>query len=265
MDDTETWVIETPTAPRQVHLKTTAMHEVGHALGLDHSQDPSALMWAEYTGVKTIGPDDIAGIQSLYGPPSPDEGSSSAPPAAPAGVTATATTTVRVRSGPGTDFEQVGSVDVGATVPVLGKNPAGDWLYIEANGVRGWAAGFLFRIQGDLNTVPVVDQNGGGAAVPTAVPTPAGGTPPQPTTAPPANPGAVTGVSLSTVRVRSGPGTNYAPVGAIHGGTTVTLLARTGSSQWIYLEYQGIRGWVATWLLQITGDVNTLPVLQPIF
>jgi N-acetylmuramoyl-L-alanine amidase len=145
---------------------------------------------------------------------------------------------------------------------VLGKNPAGDWLFIEINGLRGWAAGFLFRVSGDINTVPVVDQNGNGAATP--VPTPAGAPTAQPTSAPP-NPGGMTGVTLSTVRVRSGPGTNYASVGAVDSGLTVTLLARTGTSQWIYIEYQGMRGWVATWLLQITGDVSTLPVLQPVF
>src|SRR5262249_54058987 len=51
-----------------------AIHELGHALGLDHSLDPTANMWPvfiRYNGPGTgasLQPDDIAGIQAIYGP-----------------------------------------------------------------------------------------------------------------------------------------------------------------------------------------------------
>ena len=106
LDDDETWVVNPPTLPWQIHLTTSVMHEMGHALGLDHSNDPSSLMWAEYAGVRGLGADDIAGIQALYGPPGPNEGVAAAPPTAPeaTGVTATAQTSLRLRSGPDTSF-----------------------------------------------------------------------------------------------------------------------------------------------------------------
>jgi hypothetical protein len=47
---------------------SVATHEVGHALGLRHSDVEGALMSAEYIGVNTLQADDIAGIQTLYGP-----------------------------------------------------------------------------------------------------------------------------------------------------------------------------------------------------
>lgn len=47
-----------------------AAHEIGHALGLDHSNISGALMYPYYSEA-FVGPqaDDIAGIQSIYGAP----------------------------------------------------------------------------------------------------------------------------------------------------------------------------------------------------
>jgi Matrixin/Bacterial Ig-like domain len=57
-------------------LFTVAMHEFGHALGLNESSVSSAVEYATYTGRKTgLASDDIAGIRSIYsanGPRTPD-------------------------------------------------------------------------------------------------------------------------------------------------------------------------------------------------
>ena len=64
-DDDERWV---DSQTRNVDLLTVAAHEIGHTLGLEHSRDPEALMYAAYTGPhRALGEDDIAGIKSLYG------------------------------------------------------------------------------------------------------------------------------------------------------------------------------------------------------
>lgn len=68
-DDDETWT----TAPQAfwfqpIDLVTVAAHEIGHALGLDHSDEPCALMNPFYTGShRYLAQDDIDGIRSLYG------------------------------------------------------------------------------------------------------------------------------------------------------------------------------------------------------
>ncbi|MET0406658.1 MAG: matrixin family metalloprotease [Cystobacter sp.] len=48
-------------------LRSTALHELGHSLGLGHSADANAVMYAYYNGRIDLQPDDLAGVRSLYG------------------------------------------------------------------------------------------------------------------------------------------------------------------------------------------------------
>ncbi len=49
-------------------LETVALHEFGHALGMDHSTIAMAVMHATYDGGKqTLNTDDVQGIDSIYG------------------------------------------------------------------------------------------------------------------------------------------------------------------------------------------------------
>ncbi|XP_056592049.1 matrix metallopeptidase 30 [Triplophysa dalaica] len=66
-DEDEKWTL----SPQGINLLLVAAHEFGHALGLDHSKDRTALMYPNYQYVNTNGyklpRDDRLGVQALYG------------------------------------------------------------------------------------------------------------------------------------------------------------------------------------------------------
>ncbi|XP_051117354.1 metalloendoproteinase 1-MMP-like [Andrographis paniculata] len=49
-------------------LQTVVLHEIGHLLGLGHSQDSSAIMYPSLAPgqVKSLGIDDVRGVLALY-------------------------------------------------------------------------------------------------------------------------------------------------------------------------------------------------------
>jgi len=67
-------------------VETVTLHELGHALGLGHSEVKEAVMYPSYHGLmRTLHPDDICGVEELYGTPcspdsvTPDPGTTSCP------------------------------------------------------------------------------------------------------------------------------------------------------------------------------------------
>jgi hypothetical protein len=72
-DDDENWTTNIVSSGQQVDLVTVAAHEIGHALGLGHSNVSGTLMYPYYTGShRFLHQDDINGIKFLYGTSSRD-------------------------------------------------------------------------------------------------------------------------------------------------------------------------------------------------
>jgi MYXO-CTERM domain-containing protein len=57
--------------PTRIDLPTILTHELGHSLGLAHSDDPSAVMWfaaGQGEQRRMLDPDDVAGVCAIYPP-----------------------------------------------------------------------------------------------------------------------------------------------------------------------------------------------------
>ena len=61
LNDSETWGIGTNT-----DLFSVTLHELGHALGLGHSDNPNDVMYPYYRMVAALSAGDVAAIQTLY-------------------------------------------------------------------------------------------------------------------------------------------------------------------------------------------------------
>jgi uncharacterized protein YraI len=119
---------------------------------------------------------------------------------------------LNVRTGPGTVYDRITTLNAGAVVPIIGRTGANDWWQIRYGTIVGWVNAPYTSVYGICNAVPVI------AAPPT--PTPLGGAPtwtPQPTFTP------------RPPQATNTPGTPDLVITSIAGATNVTLTDETYS------------------------------------
>jgi N-acetylmuramoyl-L-alanine amidase len=128
-------------------------------------------------------------------------------------------TTVNVRSGPGTNYSIVTQVSSGDRLPIATQS--GDWYYVSrSSGEKGWIAGWLVNVE--KTTQAQAFQSSGQIAV----------------------------VSGSSVNIRSGPDTSYGIIAQAGLGDRLPVLDKSGDWYKISLS-SGASGWVAGWLVAV--------------
>jgi len=134
--------------------------------------------------------------------------------------------TVNVRSGPGTGYSKIGSVNKGTTVEVL--ETKNSWHKIKLPKISsGWVVGTYLAVSDKKST---------------------GGTSPNPGPVP--NYSKTVSVIKPNINVRSGPGTNYSKVASINKGQQFGVIKESGGWYNISLG-SGKTGWIAGWLVTV--------------
>lgn len=92
--DATTWAATTPADPNRYDLPSTILHELGHAAGLGHSGQSSAVMYptlGKGVAKRSLTADDIAGLEAAY-PPNQAPTPTSSPTSTSVAATPTPTT-----------------------------------------------------------------------------------------------------------------------------------------------------------------------------
>lgn len=97
--------------------------------------------------VDTQGSRDTLPIQGIVYPPNPGT---------PTNVRGKLTSDLRVRSGPGTGYEQIDTFAFGSIVEIIGRTSDNSWLQVRYGDQTGWIYGpYVLIVSGFLSNVPV--------------------------------------------------------------------------------------------------------------
>ncbi|MFD0047900.1 SH3 domain-containing protein [Actinomycetes bacterium NPDC127524] len=118
---------------------------------------------------------------------------------------------VNVRQGPGLTFPVITKISSGENYEVAGED--GDWYKIHTSSGEGWVANWLVTASSSEKQAETALSSGKGT---------------------------ITG---SSVRVRTGPGTDFQIVGKLKKGTAVSIIETSGT--WVSIASQDYNGWIS--------------------
>lgn len=198
-----------------------------------------------------------------------------------AGVSAEAQVRANLRATTDVSSTLLGEIVSGTRYPVIGRSEFYPWLLLGNPSNKrpiGWVFQDLVTIYGNVNTVPIssfIVSNTlptptfapaltlapsetfqlQGVALPTA-------TLPAATLAPASG---VTGLVTGEINIRFGPGIDYPRIGVARAGETYEITARHTQLPWVQIRYPSAPngyGWVANDLMEIQGDIYSVPAIS---
>lgn len=141
LDNDELWHIGQDT-----DLYSVALHELGHALGLGHSDKPGAVMYPYYQRASRLTPDDIAAILTLYA--AQDGTPVASTPTVPVTPAARPAITITTPAGLGVSSTTSSTITVNGTASYSGGIANVSWM--SSRGGQGMAAGTANWVTGPI-------------------------------------------------------------------------------------------------------------------
>jgi uncharacterized protein YgiM (DUF1202 family) len=75
--------------------------------------------------------------------------------------------------------------------------------------------------------------------------------------------GVVVTITRAVQNVRTGPGTEYPILGQMREGEQAPVIGANIDLSWVVIEFRGQQGWLSRSILDVFGDLNTVPVIAP--
>lgn len=171
------------------------------------------------------------------------------PQTAPTGGQAAVVTTpfLNIRSGPGANFQDIGTLSQYQSFNLVGRNADNSWVQINIPGgiQGGWVSGRYISSGTPISYLPLISNTGVSQAYPQAVPT-----------------WGQTGiVTAPRLNVRYGPGAWYGAFTRLSQGEGVSLVGRDAGAAWLLVQLaNGTTGWVSSGFVTSNFPFYQLPV-----
>ncbi len=189
------------------------------------------------------------------------------------GVTAEAIQLANLRTTTDVNAGLLGQITAGTRYPVIGRSEFYPWLLLgnpSNSQPIGWVFSDLVTVQGNVNNVPYSQLEIDPAAISTqpavtSAPNLPTGTPSAVVSPAPTLAAAVRGTVMNEINIRYAPGTEYERLGVGRAGDTYEITAWHTQLPWVQIRYDASPtgyAWVAIDLLEIQGDVYSLPSIS---
>lgn len=157
-------------------------------------------------------------------------------PAPVTSVMATVTTgTLNVRALPRLGSRRLLKIHEAERYPVLGRSLDEEWLWLNVNGVNGWAHSNWLDAQPGLETVPVLNED---AVLSDAT------------------------VIADYLNVRGEPSLAGRILQIIGQGEVFAVIGRNADAAWVQVNAYGIPGWVSSAWVNVLPDLQAVPVID---
>src|SRR5205085_560310 len=148
---------------------------------------------------------------------------------------------VNVRSGPGSEYITVGSLEAGTIADVNGRSNDNEWLRIDFNETTGWVAFFVVSLTGSLENIEIIEVSSEAATEE-----------PQHT---------LPIVARYNTNLHEQPALNSSLLAIIPFSTTLQADARSDETgTWLHVKYNDHDGWLLSALANISGELTDLPI-----
>ena len=170
---------------------------------------------------------------------------------------------VTVRQGPAASYPALGVVAQGELGAVLGKNAAGDWLYVLTISVlQGWVPADTIRVMGTLDQAPVLPDNPLASQLAPGASSSPGTAASQPLAVTDLEVVATARVDNDSLNLRQGPGGGYGVLATLSRGDEVSMLALNKTHDWVLVEAaDGVFGWVSLAYVLVDDSLEDVPTV----